>query len=275
MQRLTTLLMSLVFLLSFVNSGMAAENKLAISPEKVAVGLNFKGTALTISGDVPDNAAVYVKVSSPNDSILDLAKKGKVSLFWLNVENTSVTKVPKLYHVLSSQPLSEIPQELQKELGIDPNFSSLYGTAVVSKHGEKNSIELKKPEAKEYINSLVAIYKKSDLYGINENAVQIKDGHFATSLKLPANIPQEKCDVTVYFMKNGKVIGTSARSFNVETVGVVKWLDNLAIYDGPSYGFMSVMIALVVGAGIAFLFIYLEYRKNSHAPLTMDSGAGH
>ena len=115
------------------------------------------------------------------------------------------------------------------------------------------------------------------MYGLNESTVQVKDGNFKASLQLPANIPQEKCNVTVYFIKGGKVIGTSNESFNVETVGIVKWLNDQAIYDGPSYGFMSVMIALIVGAAIAYLFIFLESRKNPDITkeMLMNTKGGH
>lgn len=277
MKRLAVVLLGLIFLFSFASQGKAAENKLTVSPDKVEVGLNFKGTTLNISGSVPDNAEVYIKVSSPNDSILDLSKKGRVSLFWMNVENTSVTKVPKLYQVLSSGRLSDLTEELQDKLGIDHNFSDVYQAAEVSKHSESGSVRLEKSQAKEFISSLVNIYKKAGLYGLNESIVQVKDGHFNASLQLPANIPQEKCNITVYFIKGGKIIGTSNESFNVETVGIVKWLNNLAIYDGPSYGFMSVMIALIVGAAIAFLFIFLENRKNPHVTkeMLMNTEGGH
>ena len=277
MKRLAVVLLGLMFLFSFTSQGMAAENKLTVSPAKVDVGLNFTGTTLNISGSVPDNAGVYIKVSSPNDSILDLSKKGKVSLFWMNVENTSVTKVPKLYQVLSSRPLSDLTEDQQNKLGIDQNFSAVYQAAEVSKHSESGPVKLEKSQANEFVSSLVNIYKKAGLYGLNESTVQVKDGHFKASLQLPANIPQEKCIVTVYFIKGGKVIGTSNESFNVETVGIIKWLNYLAIYDGPSYGFMSVMIALIVGAAIAFLFIFLEYRKNPHMTQEklMNTGGGH
>jgi len=266
MKRLVVVLLGLMFLFSFAGQGMAAG--LSVSPDKVDVGLNFEGTTLNISGSVPDNAGVYIKVSSPNDSILNLSKKGKVNLFWMNIENTSVTKVPKLYQIFSSRPLSDLTEDLQGELGIDQNFSAVYQTAEVSKHGESGSITLEKSEAKEFISSLVTIYKKSGLYSFNESTVQVNDGRFSADLQLPANIPQEKCDVTVYFIKDGKVIGTSNQTFNVETAGIVKWLNNLAIYDGPSYGFMSVIIALIVGAAIAFLFIFMENRKNP--PITKE-----
>ena len=277
MKRLAVVLLGLTFLCSFASLGMAAENKLTVSPNKVDVGLNFKGTTLNISGPVPDNAGVYIKVGSPNDSILDLSKKGKVSLFWMNVENTYVTMVPKLYQVLSSRPLSELTEDLQGKLGIDQNFSAVYQTAEVSKHSESGSVKLEKSQAKEFISSLVSIFKKAGLYGLNESAVQITDGQFNASLLLPANVPQEKCNVTVYFINGGKVIGTSNESFYVESVGIVKWLNNLAIYDGPTYGFMSVMIALIVGTAIAFLFIFLENRKNSHmtAEKLMNMEGGH
>ena len=277
MKRWMAVLLGLMFLFSFTRQGIAAENKITISPDKVEVGLNFKGATLDISGSVPENAGVYIKVSSPNDSILDLSKKGKVSLFWMNVENTSVTKVPKLYQVLSSRPLSDLTEDQQKSLGIDQNFSAVFQAAEVDKHSESGPVKLEKSEANEFISSLVTIYKKAGLYGINESAVQVNDGHFNARLQLPANIPQEKCNVTVYFIKGGEVIGTSNESFNVETVGIVKWLNNEAIYDGPSYGFLSVIIALMVGAAIAFLFIFLENHKKPHTTkeILMNTGGGH
>lgn len=277
MKRLAVGLLGLMFMFFFASQGLAAENKLTVSPDTVEVGLGFAGTTLNISGTVPDEADVYIKVSSPNDAMLDLSKKGKVSLFWMNVENTSVTKVPKLYQVLSSRPLSDLSEDLQNKLGIDQNFSAVYQGAEVDLHKETGPVTLEKSEAKEFISSLVKIYKKSGLYGLNEGAVQVEDGHFDTSLQLPAKIPQEKCDITVYYIKDGAVIETSNQSFSIETVGIVKWLNDLAIYDGPSYGFLSVMIALMVGAAIAFLFIFFESRKNPHASKEslMNTGGGH
>ncbi|AET70155.1 Putative transmembrane protein (Alph_Pro_TM) [Desulfosporosinus orientis DSM 765] len=264
MRRLAVILLSMLFLLTFAGQGMAAENQLTVSPDKVNVGLNFKGAALDISGSVPDNAQVYIKVSSPNDAILDLNKKGKVSLFWMNVESTSVTKVPKLYRILSSQSLSDLPQDLQAELGIDKDYSAVYQMAEVRKHSDAGSLTLEKSEAQEFVNSMVGLFSESGLYGINESGVQINNGKFNTSFELPANIPQEKCNITVYFIKDGQVIGTSDQTFDVETIGIVKWLNDMAIYDGPFYGYMSVLIALLVGSAIAFLFIFLDNRKKPH-----------
>ncbi|AFQ45631.1 TIGR02186 family protein [Desulfosporosinus meridiei] len=263
MKRLTSIFLGLMLILSFTSQVMADETQLTVSPEKVEVGLRFQGTTLNISGIVPDDAGVYIKVISPNDAILDLSKKGKVSLFWMNVENVSVTKVPKLYQILSSRPLGDLTVDQKKVLGIDQDFSTVYQTAEVTKHTDSGSIRLEKFEAKDFVSSMISIFKKGGLYSLNESAVKVKDDRFETSLELPANIPQEECDVTVYFIKDGKIIGTCSKTFNVETVGIVKWLNNMAIYEGPFYGFMSVMIALVVGSVIAFLFIFIDNRKKA------------
>lgn len=261
MKRRAVILLSILCLLIFAGQGMAAESQIAVSPDKVSVGLNFKGADLAISGDVPDNAQVCIKVTSPNDGILDLSKKGKVSLFWMNVENISVTNVPKLYQVFTSQPLTEVPENLQRELGIDKNYSAVYAGAEVKKHSDSGALTLGKSEAGEFVNSMVGLFSEGGLYGIHERGVQTGEGRFKADLKLPANIPQEECQVTVYFLKEGQVMGTSAKTFKVETTGVVKWLNDLAIYDGPAYGYMSVLIALLVGSAIAFLFIFLDNRK--------------
>jgi hypothetical protein len=269
------LLIGLFLFLLSVNPVWAQDANISVSPGEVDIGLSFKGADLAVSGKVPSGSDVYIKVASPNDSVLQLSKKGKVSIFWMNVENTNVTNVPKLYQVMTSNPLSQMPLDLQKQLGLDQGFSQIYSVGKVTKHTETGSEALSEEESENYIKSLIDIYKKSSLYLVKENVINVEGQNFNTTVKLPPNIPQEECKITVYAVKNGKLITSSSIPFKVSSVGLVKWLNMEAIYNGPMYGYMAVLIALACGIAIALIFNYIDSILSGGAKTGFDPGASH
>ncbi len=60
--------------------------------------------------------------------------------------------------------------------------------------------------------------------------------------------------VTVYAVKNGKVIEQAESKVNVEQVGMVKALANMAKNSAALYGVLSIGIALVAGFGVGLVF---------------------
>ena len=269
------LIFGLLMFLFCVSPVWAQDSSVSVYPDRVDIGLNFKGTDLVVSGTVPGGSDVYLKVASPNDSVLQLSKKGKVSLFWMNVENTNVTNVPKLYQVVTSNPLSQMPLDLQNQLGLDQGFSQVYATGKVLKHSEKGSEVLSTEDSDNYIKSLIDIYKKSNLYSIRENVVKVDGEKFNTIVSLPPNIPQEASKITVYAIKDGKLISFSSVPFKVSGVGLVKWLNREAIYNGPMYGYIAVLIALACGIGIALIFNYIDNILSGGTKTGFDPGASH
>lgn len=257
MKKIIFIALALMIVLTCLSPAPAASG-VAVSPDSIGIGPNFSGAVLTVRGDVPEGADIYIKVSSPPDSVLELNKKGKVGLFWMNVENTVVTKVPKLYQVITSSPVDRLPPKLQEELGMSPGFSFIYSRAEVVRHSEEGPVPLPKNKAGGYISALIDIYKENGLYGIRENAVRVGKGKFESEVKLPPNVPHENCSVTVYAVRDGKVVSTAEASFSIAGVGFVRWLSREAVYDGPGYGFIAVMLALGFGAGIAFIFSFIE-----------------
>lgn len=275
MKKITIIILGLMIVLTCINTSWAGTANLQVIPNSVDIGSNFNGIDLTISGNMPMSSDVYIKISSPSDSVLELSKKGKVGFFWLNVENTVVSNVPKLYQIISSKPLSQVPPNLRNELGLNTDFSSVYSTGEVVKQSDSGSVRLSKKEADNYLKALVGIYKGNHLYDVKENAVIIKGDKFEAVAKLPPNIPQEKCNVTVYAIKDGKLISTVSTPFNVAGVGIVRWLSNEAIYSGPEYGFIAVLFALAFGAGVALFFGFIENLLNKGNPTGFSPGAGH
>ncbi len=275
MKKIYMILLLSVFIFSFAGMALASDMNLDISPNDINIGLNFRGADLDVSGAVPKGADIFVKISSPNDLRLELSKKGKVGPFWMNVENTTVTNVPKLYQIVSSKYLSLLPGSLKEQLGLDNNFAPVYSRAEVAKHSDEGLIVLPPGTAKSYINALVDIYRKNGLYAVRENGVVINGDKFNARIKLPPNIPQEKCIVTVYAIKDGKLLDTSTVPFNVSSVGMVRWFNREAIYNGPQYGYIAVLLALVFGTAVAFAFSYIENILSGGKNSGFNPGASH
>ena len=221
MKKLQILLISMLLVFSCISFAWAGDTAVKLSPPQIDIGLSFKGTQLTVSGQAPQGSDIFVKLASPDDSVLDLSKKGKVGIFWMNVENTTVTRVPKLYQIASSASIKDLPAALQDQMAVYTDFRNIYNNAVVEKHGDGNNTELTGANAGKYISTLISIYKKSGLYSVGEKAVKVNGNNFVTTFKLPPNIPQEKCQVTVYAVKDGKIIINDAKPLNVNSVGVV------------------------------------------------------
>ncbi|MCL6477542.1 MAG: TIGR02186 family protein [Peptococcaceae bacterium] len=275
MKKILFFMLVLVIVITCVNTALAGEESLRVVPDRIDIGPGFNGAELTITGNAPEGSDIYIKVTSPDDSVLQLSKKGKVGLFWMNVENTVVTNVPKLYRVVSSAPFSRMPPALQGELGINPDFSGIYSGVQVVKHTDSGTVRLPDKDAGKYVEALIGIYKDNGLYGTGENTVQAGEGKFKAVVKLPPNIPQEKCTVTVYAVRDGKVVSTASAPFKVSGVGLVRWLGNEAIYNGPEYGFIAVLLALAFGAGIAQLFSLVENAMGGGEKTGLSHGAGH
>ncbi|WP_018085735.1 TIGR02186 family protein [Desulfurispora thermophila] len=236
-----------------------AAGDLQVIPSQINIGLNFRGARLTLTGDKPQGAAVYVKVTSPADAVFNLSRKGKVGPFWMNVENATVTHVPKLYQVLSSRPIHMLSPDLQHELGIDKEFSSIYKNAVVKVHAqEKQSGNREEKVGSEYIRAMINICSGYGLYKVKENAVKDEGARFTARIDLPSSIPQENCQVTVYFIKNGDLVSSKTANFNVTSVGLTRLLAEKEIYNGPEFGLFAVVVALLAGVLVAVLFGALE-----------------
>lgn len=274
LKRLLILIIALLLMLICTIPALA-DTAPVVSPQQINIGLNFKGADLAVSGSVPEGADVYIKVTSPNDSVLELNKKGRVGGMWMNVENTDVSNVPKLYQIISSQKIAVLPQKLQEELGLTQDFEPIYQSATVEKKTDSGNVPLSSEEAGNFVSSLVKIYQESGLYAVNENAVKIENGKYQATVKLPPNLPQETCKITVYTVKGGSLLGSTSVPFEVNTVGITSWLNSEAIFDGPTYGLIAVLIALFFGTGIALLFGYIEKILSGGKSGGFDASASH
>lgn len=246
-----------VLLILLLHTTAAAGAGLDITPGNINIGLIYSGSELKFSGTAPGGADIYVKITSPEDLVMELNRKGKVGLFWLNTERSKVSGVPKLYHVLSSAPMDRIPGHLKKELGLSEGFEDIYTRARVSVHRKEGWEPAAAGEFHDYIEAFIGISRKNGLYAVGEN-LSVNGSEFRGRVKLPPGIPQERSSVTVYAIKDGILLDTMQGYFDVSGTAPVRWLNRMAVYDGPIYGLMAVVLALVFGVAITALFNCLE-----------------
>lgn len=232
----------------------AAWANITVVPDTVAIGLNYSGTAVTITGKVPEGSQVYLRVTSPPVRVL-LNRQGKVAGFWMSVQTTVVEGVPKVYQVYTSCKLTELPASLREE--IEGYHDALARAKVVEEKGEKECL-LPPAEAKPFIAALASLYEKKELFAVREKSVALSNGNFKAQVSVPVGIPQGKIQVTVLAVKDGEIVGNQKGSFTVRSEGLVYWLRLLSGTNGPVYGGLAVMIALFAGVAVGMVFSWID-----------------
>lgn len=167
--------------------------------------------------------------------------------------------MPAMFKVYTSGKMADIPTDVQKELGIDSDFSAVKSLAEVTEKHEEKTVTLDKERAEEFVNGLIALYRERNLYTVDENAVQVAGGRFAATLQIPADIPRGQTKVLVYAVgSDGSVVASSSALLNVEAVGLVRTLGDMAAHNAVAYGILAVGVALVTGILIAQFFKWLQ-----------------
>ena len=259
------LMLALIFIIT--NAAWASELTLVTNPSHINIGLSFNGADLKISGRAPQDSDIYIKLSSSSETVVSLKKKEKVGPLWINSENPDVKNMPRFFQIWSSAPLNRLTPELSKQIGIDPNFDAVKnGAKVVSrKNGQETVINGK--SALQFVNGLVNIYSKDNLYSIKEGKLLINGGKYSAEVKLPPTMPISNLVVKIYAVRNGILLGSAENDVKVETVGIINWFRVNAALNGPTYGAIAAMVALICGLLIGQFFHLvstLGARKRHH-----------
>ena len=98
----------------------------------------------------------------------------------------------------------------------------------------------------------------SKLYGTSTGEISLKQevgkqGYYILT-QWPYQAPPGTYTVTVYEVKDKKVIETAEASVLVEKTGIIKSLSNMAKNNGSLYGLISVIVALGAGFGVGMIF---------------------
>ncbi len=128
----------------------------------------------------------------------------------------------------------------------------------MEKHVEVIPVGNEEEKAK-WFNEFIRYKENSKVYAISSGKIETKTNEngqqeYYILTDWPYQAQPGDYLVTVYAVKNGKVVEQADSHVNVEQIGMVKTLATMAKNNAAFYGILSIGIALGAGFGVGLVF---------------------
>jgi uncharacterized protein (TIGR02186 family) len=219
--------------------------------DHISIDFFYHGGSVSVKGLSDPGRDLVIKIASPEGHQV-LKRKGKVGgVLWMNVGTLKFENTPNLYEVFSTKKLDDmlLPAEQEK-------FT--IGYRALEKHVAIDEAA-NADEKSQWFDEFVKYKEASKLYIAGEEKIETKtlaDGHveYYIMTAWPYQAAPGAYTVSVYAVKDGRVVEQAESHVNVEQVGLVKTLATMAKSNAAFYGFLSVGIALGAGFGVGMIF---------------------
>ena len=220
---------------------------LKVTPDLVEIGAWFRGHRVTVAGMIPQGAeAVMEVVGQTNDE--HLMRKGRRGGLWMNVGEIDIHNAPSLYMVMSSN-----PKLLETAAAEAP-----WGFAALKRRVTLSGM-IHDQEKPEFFDQFLELKGSEGLYTTFKDPIKKSreagdlvavEGEF----RLPTNVKPGTYEVCLTVIQDGRVSAKTCGELQVKMVGFPAMLTTLAYEHGATYGILVVVIAIVTGFAIGFLF---------------------
>ncbi len=228
----------------------AAELTAKANHDRLKVDFFYHGGRVSVSGVSDPGTDLIIAITSP-EGHQTLKKKGKVAgLLWMNVGELKLERVPNFYSIHSTGKIEDIlsAEEMEKQVIGYPALERHIGMTPASNGEEKSR----------WFNEFVKFKEDSKLYATSSGKIStaMKDGkqNYYILTEWPYQAPPGNYLVTVYAVKDKKVVEKAEAKVVVEQAGIVKTLYDMSKNNGGLYGFISIMAALGAGFGVGMVF---------------------
>jgi len=246
------LLITLFILLGLsIYTGQASADLTAIANhDRIKIDFFYHGSNVSVRGISDPDTELIIKISSP-DGHQELRQKGKVGgLLWMNVGTLNIEKVPSLYFLASTKKIDEI---LSKEA----MAKDLLGYEAVEKHVEMTPVKDENEKTK-WFNEFVKFKENSKLYSVASGNITFtrenNKQNYYTLFEWPYQAAPGNYIVTVYAVKDNRIVERAEQKVQVEQAGIVKKLAGMAKNNASVYGLLSILAALGAGFGVGLIF---------------------
>ncbi len=240
------------FILQFAFAGTASAMLTAkANHDHISIDFFYHGSTVSVKGLSDAGRDLVVKITSPEGHQV-LKKKGKVGgLLWMNVGTLSFEKTPNLYEVFSTRKIGDI-------LSVEERGKYTLGYEALATHVEVAPVADASEKA-QWFGEFVKFKEESNLYKSDFGKIEMKDlpdgrQEYFIQTQWPYQAAPGDYTVSVYAVKNGKVVEQAESHVKVEQVGMVKALAEMAANSAALYGFLSIGIALSAGFGVGMVF---------------------
>jgi uncharacterized protein (TIGR02186 family) len=239
--------LGLVVVLAAGLPARAAEPGLTISPAAVHIGAFFNGQTVTVSGTIPAGTQAVLEVMGASAEE-HLMRKGRRAGMWMNVGEIKVQDAPSLYLVMSTakELLTAAPPEATW------GYHSLEKCLVFSG-------KIQPAERQEFLKQFLELKESEHIYASWPGALKLKaaagaESAVTASFPLPTNTRPGAYKVCLSVIQDGRVVSRNCTELTVALVGFPAWLATLAYQHGATYGVLAVVIAIVTGFAMGFIF---------------------
>jgi uncharacterized protein (TIGR02186 family) len=219
--------------------------------DHITIDFFYHGSTVSIKGDSDPGVDLIIKITSPEGHQV-LKQKGKVGgALWMNVGQLKFEHTPDFYGLYSTKKVEDIlkPEEMTKYV---------IGYQALEKHVDISPVANDEEKSK-WFGEFVKFKEAQNVYAYSFGKITTteKPGgkqEYYILTDWPYQAAPGDYLVTVYAVKNGTVVEQAEAKVNVEQVGAVKVLANMAKNNAAFYGFLSVGIALTAGFGVGMVF---------------------
>ena len=235
----------------FIASGTAfAALTIKANHDHIRIDFFYHGSSVSTRGVSDPGTDLIIKIASP-EGHQSLRQKGKVAGFlWMNVGELKFEHVPMLYSLHSSRKISDIlsTEEMDKyTLGLE-SLGKKAEILPVSGEAEKTK----------WFNEFVRFKESSNLYAESSGDISLNSSggeqNYYVLSQWPYQAPPGDYIVTVYAVRDKKVVETAETKVFVEQVGMVKSFAVMAKNSAALYGAISIIAALAAGFGVGLIF---------------------
>jgi hypothetical protein len=225
---------------------LAAAPVLTLSPAAVKIGAFFNGEKVSVLGAIPAGTEAVLEVvgSSAEETLM---RKGRRGGLWMNVGKVVVRDAPSLYLVLSTA----------KPLLTTPPPEANWGYAALEKRLSFSGIEAS--ERQKFLKQFLQLKEEEHFYASLPGALKVEPASGGKipvkgSFLVPTITKPGTYKVTLSVIQAGKVVSSTSTDLKVEMVGFPAVLASMAYSHGATYGVLAVVIAIVTGFAMGFIF---------------------
>jgi uncharacterized protein (TIGR02186 family) len=219
--------------------------------DHITIDFFYHGSSVSVRGMSEPGTDLVIKITSSEGHQV-LKQKGKVGgVLWMNVGKLKFEQTPNFYEVFSTKKLEDI-------LSREEMDKYVIGYPALAKHVEITPVANEEEKAK-WFDEFVKFKESSKVYMTTSGKIETSlnaDGkqEYYILTDWPYQAQPGDYLVSVYAVKDNKVIEQAQTKVNVEQVGMVKTLATMATNSPAIYGFLSIGVALGAGVGVSLVF---------------------
>jgi uncharacterized protein (TIGR02186 family) len=246
----TTMIISSIVLTLMISRDVSAELTAKANHDRISIDFFYHGSSVSVRGVSDPGTDLIIKITSPEEHQA-LRKKGKVAgILWMNVDTLAFEKVPNLYFLHSTKKVEDL-------LGRGEMDKYGIGYPSLERHAEVSPVSGEDEKAA-WFGEFIKFKETSKLYSVSSGKINLTEEkgkqNYYVLLEWPFQARPGNYTISVYAVKDKKVLEAAETRVSVEQVGLIKSLAGMAKNNGALYGVISIMAALAAGFGVGMVF---------------------